>query len=137
VMNSTEGMAKWVRMLHTHGYSIVTGTPATAEATQQVMAQLGYSSHDLSQMPLCVTMDVLLIVVVVGLLATSGQQRTDSLGCCGTSRYTLKPLRTRWNTATLPTRRLPSSHTPTVAIALNRQGMLPPRVWPVSMDLAH
>ncbi len=42
VMSGAEGMAKWVRMLHTHGYSIVTGTPATAEATQQVMAQFGY-----------------------------------------------------------------------------------------------
>lgn len=47
VMSGTEGMAKWVRMLHTHGYSIVTGTPATAEATQQVMAQFGPAKNGL------------------------------------------------------------------------------------------
>jgi hypothetical protein len=41
VMSGPEGMTKWVRVLHTHGYSIITGTPPTAEATQAVMAQFG------------------------------------------------------------------------------------------------
>jgi len=35
------GVVKWLRLLHMYGFSIITDTPATAEATHGIMAKLG------------------------------------------------------------------------------------------------
>ena len=42
VIDSDEGVRQWLTIVATYGFAIVTGTPATAAATEALIRRVGY-----------------------------------------------------------------------------------------------